>query len=402
MSAEKILVFGGTSEGRILCEKLAEAKRPFAVSVAGDYGEECLDHLQGIELYKGRLNRDEMLKLIKSFGLVIDATHPYAREVSLNISEACMALGIKSIRVIRPAYGQSGAGYFGDIPKLCDYLEQREGSALISTGSKDLQLYTGLTNYRERLFVRVLPSVESISHCTELGFAPSHIIAMQGPFSTELNIAMLKQCGASFLITKESGGSGGFEEKLKAAKLAGVKLLVLGRPCKEEGLSLEELTEHLGIDGGEEDCPFPMFINLKNRPVTVVGGGNIALRRVKTLLSCNAKIRLIAPRIKPELEALAKSIVIEQREFMPRDIEGAFFVLAATDNTGVNCEVEALCRKSGILVNRCDSRDHCDFYFPALIKSEELVAGLCSKTGQHHKLVREKARDIRTTLGGLV
>ena len=72
----------------------------------------------------------------------------------------------------------------------------------------------------------------------------AHLIAMQGPFSKELNIAMLKDTDADYFVTKESGKAGGFEEKLEAAKETGVTLVVIGRPA-ETGHSVEETKKYL-------------------------------------------------------------------------------------------------------------------------------------------------------------
>ena len=111
---------------------------------------------------------------------------------------------------------------------------------LISTGSKELHLYTRIKDYKERFFARVLSTQEAVAEAVRLGFEGKHLIAMQGPYSEELNLAMLKHINAAYFVTKESGGAGGFEEKKKAAQKAGAELIVIARP-KEEGKSLQEV-----------------------------------------------------------------------------------------------------------------------------------------------------------------
>ena len=91
---------------------------------------------------------------------------------------------------------------------------------LISTGSKELHLYTRIKDYKERCFARVLSTQEAVAEAVRLGFEGKHLIAMQGPYSEELNLAMLKHINAAYFVTKESGGAGGFEEKKKAAQKA--------------------------------------------------------------------------------------------------------------------------------------------------------------------------------------
>ena len=120
-----------------------------------------------------------------------------------------------------------------------DYLEQTQGNILITTGSKELDKYTRLTNYKERCYARVLSVLPSVMQSIELGFSGKHLIAMQGPFSREMNLALLHQTEAKYFVTKESGKNGGFAEKLEAAVL-----LVIGRPI-EEGLSVEEAEQEM-------------------------------------------------------------------------------------------------------------------------------------------------------------
>ena len=120
-------------------------------------------------------------------------------------------------------------------------LEDIPGNILLTTGSKDLAAFAALSDFSGRVWARVLPSIDSLSHALSLGFPAAHIICMQGPFSQELNAATLQQIGAKTLVTKDTGRAGGFAEKAEAAKQAGAKLLVIRRPTVETGLTLEEM-----------------------------------------------------------------------------------------------------------------------------------------------------------------
>ena len=130
------------------------------------------------------------------------------------------------------------------VDEAVNYLEQTQGKILITTGSKELDKYTRLTNYKERCYARVLSVLPSVMQSIELGFSGKHLIAMQGPFSMEMNLALLHQTEAKYFVTKESGKNGGFAEKLEAAEQAGAVLLVIGRPI-EEGLSVEETEQEM-------------------------------------------------------------------------------------------------------------------------------------------------------------
>ena len=97
-------------------------------------------------------------------------------------------------------------------------MEGTEGNVLLTTGSKELKVFTEIPSYRDRLYARVLSLPSVVETCSEYGFEGKHLIAMQGPFSREMNEAMLRQYQCSYLVTKDSGKAGGFEEKIQAAE----------------------------------------------------------------------------------------------------------------------------------------------------------------------------------------
>ena len=109
---------------------------------------------------------------------------------------------------------------------------------MLTTGAKELSACADLDP--ERLIPRVLPSHEALNACEALGIPHRNIIAMQGPFSTELNIALIRQYAVRYIVSKDGGGPGGFPEKVQAAKETGVQLLVLRRPA-ESGLGFDEV-----------------------------------------------------------------------------------------------------------------------------------------------------------------
>lgn len=143
---------------------------------------------------------------------------------------------------------------------------------------------------------------------------------------------------------------------------------------------------------------FPLFVSLSDKKIIMIGGGKIATRRVKALISFTEKITVIAPEISEDLMKLSNTISIIQREFIEEDINGAYLVFAATNNRSVNKKIGNLCRQNNVLVNVCDNKDECDFYFPALFFDENVLGGLVSINGNNHRLVKEKAKEIRRFL----
>ena len=278
-----VLLFGGTTEGRELAARLAGRGQRTILCVATDYGREVLEPellanpCLGVRI--GRMDAEEMRRLIleEEPGLVVDATHPYADQVTRNVREACEKTGREYLRCLRPASGleclegmrlPSGEECFRELCPLSDreclgklhtpsdpeyggggvvrvpsvqaaveWLASREGNILVTTGSKELAAFSQLPDFATRVYARVLPTLPSLSACLDQGLSGRHIIAMQGPFSRETNRSQLAEFNCRFLVTKDTGDNGGFREKVRAAGEAGAVALVIDRPETERGLS---------------------------------------------------------------------------------------------------------------------------------------------------------------------
>lgn len=254
----RILIFGGTTEGRLLAEYCHQQEIEAYVSVVSGYGADLLPESEYLHVLSGRMAGEAMEGFMKraSIRAVFDATHPYAAEATRNIKEACGRAGVSYLRVTRESAaaenpgGDSGKGpaaafasqvvYVHSVEEAVCYLKDREGDILVTTGIKELAAYTALPGYEERLYVRVLPSCAAISACEDIGIRGKRIIAMQGPFSEEMNRAMMRQLGVRYLVTKEAGTAGGFLEKLSAAEALSVTAVVIGRPLEErDGITLD-------------------------------------------------------------------------------------------------------------------------------------------------------------------
>ena len=239
----KAIVFAGTTEGYALCEFLSENRISVYACAATEYGGSLLTKNDFLHVSAGRLKTEDMEELFRKETpeIVLDATHPYAAEVTKNIRTACENAAVRYQRVLRPEGEKSGQAVYVDSPEAAaEFLSGTEGNIFLTTGSKELAKFTVIPDYRERLFARVLSIPSVIQSCAELGVEGKHLIGMQGPFSTEINEAMLRQFQCSYLVTKDTGFAGGFPEKLEACQHCGVTPVIIGRPLKEEGLSLPE------------------------------------------------------------------------------------------------------------------------------------------------------------------
>ncbi len=249
----KVIVFAGTTEGYEISRFLGENQIPVLACVATEYGSRSLKESSSLHVQAGRLDENEMKELFfrEKPELVLDATHPYAAEVTRNIRKACEEAEVSYTRILRTGSEQQNAAYVKDTQEAAEYLKGTTGNVLLTTGSKELAAFTSVPDYKERLFARVLSLPSVIEACQALGFEGRNLIAMQGPFSMELNQAMLTQYECRYLVTKDSGKAGGFLEKIQAAEACGATVVIIGRPLAEEGLSLREcrhmLIERYGL-----------------------------------------------------------------------------------------------------------------------------------------------------------
>ena len=262
----KILILAGTTEGRVLSDKLEEAGIKHIVSVASEYGETMLGEGEFRTIRIGKLDEDAMTLYLEGEGFsegdfLVDATHPYAKEVTENAGKVAEKMGLKYLRVKRDRVDipvSENIHIFKSVDLCAEALTKflnKKGNqkepVLITTGSNNLEIFaeTLSAEVLKNTYVRVIPTIESIEKCKRLGFEESHIIALQGPFSVELNVALIKQYGIRHLITKESGTAGGFGEKIEAAEKCGISTYVIARP-EEEGMPLSEV-EKLLVKGSD-------------------------------------------------------------------------------------------------------------------------------------------------------
>ena len=236
----KIAVFAGTTEGRKICEYIQSKSIDFTAFTATETGAELLP--ENMEIHVGRLDAGEMAENLRPFDMVIDATHPYAVEVTENIKTACKMVSKKYVRILRDEERAENVIYAESVEDAVNMLKNTESRIFVSTGSKEADKYTKLENFEERVVLRILNSAEPIRKCTELGF--KNIITGKGPFCIEENIRDFKDC--EWLVTKSSGKAGGFEEKIQAAEQLGMKIIVIKRP-EENGFTSEEVIKM--IDG---------------------------------------------------------------------------------------------------------------------------------------------------------
>lgn len=286
-----LFIFGGTSEGRKLAFHACELGFSCLITVATPYGEELMEEEDWraesqasasghesrdqtlpdlssrhedsrtstdkgrLQILQKRLNTQEMVELMERVqpALIIDATHPYALEVSASIREACRQSKRTLIRVLRESEELADAREFDTVEQLCAALNENDELVFSTLGVKEAAALSQVRDYGKRIWLRVLPFKDSLEACLAAGFPAKHLICMQGPFGEELNVAMFQHTGAKILLTKDSGSAGGFPEKIAAARRCGMKIYIWKRPLQEEGLLLEQIERLLEARAAQKE-----------------------------------------------------------------------------------------------------------------------------------------------------
>lgn len=241
-----IWIAGGTTEGRMLASFLSNKDVAVYVTVATAYGTTLVTQASNIHIQYGRLDAAQMIDFIKKIGcdLVIDATHPYAIEVTANLQAACKQTGRPYRRILRKDSLDDDYITVHSMVECADLLSHTKGTIFLTTGSKELHIFTTIPNYADRFVVRILPVQDSLTRALTMGYKPANIVCMQGPFSRDLNEAMFRHFHAAYVVTKDSGSVGGFQTKIEAARACGATPVVIARP-EENGESLAQLFEEL-------------------------------------------------------------------------------------------------------------------------------------------------------------
>ncbi|PGL68801.1 precorrin-6A reductase [Bacillus sp. AFS055030] len=230
-----IFVLAGTSDARALALEIKKEGFDLLASVVTENAAVELREV-GICVQVGRLTDADMVGLIATKGIqaVVDASHPFAEEASKNAIKAAETVKIPYIRYERESqkFQYDKMKVVESYEEAADLASTNKGVVMLTTGSKTLQIFTEklLGNPDIRLIARMLPRIDNMEKCEQLGLPQKNIIAMQGPFSKEFDKALYKQYGVTLMVTKESGKVGSVDEKVEAAKELGIKVILIGRP----------------------------------------------------------------------------------------------------------------------------------------------------------------------------
>ena len=224
-----IWVIGGTKDSRDFLEKFIKYDSDIIVSTATEYGAKLIENLP-IKISSEKMDKEAMLKFVDDNKItkVIDISHPYAFEVSKNAMEVAEEKNIEYFRFEREEIDILPKKYknFKDIESLIKYVENLKGNILITLGSNNVPLFRSLKNL-SNIYFRILPRWDMVKKCEDNNILPKNIIAMQGPFTENMNIAMMEQFNIKYLISKKTGNTGGEREKVSACDKLDVEIIYL-------------------------------------------------------------------------------------------------------------------------------------------------------------------------------
>ncbi len=230
----KIFLIAGTEDGRKLAKFLSDKNFEVTASVVSEYGKKILEQYEKIKINDKKLNSVELEKILRNenFKILVDASHPYAENISQNAITACENSKIFYIRYERPEVEIT----YKKIFRAESYERAAEISAsfgkniFLTTGSRNLKKFVECEAVKNcNITARILPTAEVLSECEKF-LSPKNIIAIQGKFSTELNVELFKHAQAEVVVTKNSGEIGGADTKIAAAEILNLPVVIIDRP----------------------------------------------------------------------------------------------------------------------------------------------------------------------------
>jgi len=241
-----ILLAGGTKDSRMIAEKLLEDNHRIIVTTATEYGGQLIAHLD-LEVMVAKLDLKDLENLAVEMNIsqIVDATHPYAIEISNNLLKLSTIMGVPYYRYERNMLEYKKKNSFYDLETLINFLEKVKGNILLTLGSNNIHKFKDLKN-KNSIYIRVLPTEYAVKKCEDAGFRPSQILGLQGPFSTTFNEAIYRNYDVKYIVTKESGATGGELEKVEAAENLGVGVVVLKRPVVQYKNLYNEIDDLIG------------------------------------------------------------------------------------------------------------------------------------------------------------
>lgn len=247
---ERLWLIGGTTESAELAKAIASLALPCTITVATKAAEALYPKMPRLRVLVGRLDASQLEQFLQEQGIaaVLDASHPYAVEISRMAIRAAVDQKIPYLRFERlavdtPTYTSPVIALDSFKSLLAgDYLHQQR--VLLTVGYKALPLFHSWQD-RSTLFARILPAVTSLEAAIAAGFTSDRIVAFRPPVTAELEKALWRHWDVSLVVTKASGVAGGEDVKRTVAAELGIPLVVIARPTVNYPQQTSDLSEAL-------------------------------------------------------------------------------------------------------------------------------------------------------------
>ena len=230
----KIFFIAGTEDGRKLANFLLQDNHEITASVVSNYGKKLLEQYPKIKINDKKLNADELEKILReeNFDGLIDASHPYAENISQNAIDACKNAEIFYLRYERAEteFDYKKIFHTENYAQAAKISAQLGKNIFLTVGSRNLKIFLQCEEIKNcNVTARILPTAEVLAECEKI-LSPKNIIAIQGKFSTELNVELFKHAKAEVIVTKNSGEVGGTDTKIAAAEVLNLPVVMIDRP----------------------------------------------------------------------------------------------------------------------------------------------------------------------------
>lgn len=243
-----ILFLAGTSDARALAVEISQAGFDLVTTVVTENAANEMRQ-QGLKVHVGRLTDQDIASFIEQYEVkvVIDASHPFAEEASKNAIKGAQQANVPYIRYERESqqFDHQGIMMVDSYEEAAESAAARKGVIMLTTGSKTLHIFSEKLLHLPdtKVIARMLPRKDNMEKCEQLGFPQKNIVAIQGPFTKEFDMALYKQYGVTVMVTKESGKVGSVDEKLEAARELGIEAIVIRRPKIDYGTAYSSFAD---------------------------------------------------------------------------------------------------------------------------------------------------------------
>lgn len=231
-----IWLIGGTSESVVIAKLLTTHNQKFIITVTTTTAVQLYQSVGKQEIFVGKLTETTMMEFIKQHQItrVIDASHPFAVNISEGVIKVCQNLELPYLRYERPCIKiPNETSFITVIPSLSSLVTEnsplKNKRVLLTIGANFLHLFAEF-HHQAQLYTRILPYHDSIALAYQSGFDCDRIIAMRPPFNFALEKALWELWNIEIVVTKAGGKAGGEEIKYEVAKALGISLIVIERP----------------------------------------------------------------------------------------------------------------------------------------------------------------------------